>query len=67
MKTVTKLVSETRIVASLSLEEVQPFTSTERASLLKELKDAESRIDAGAYIVYDRNDQRRRFQELYAK
>lgn len=57
---------DTRVVPSPSLEEVEALSPTEREKLVAELKAAEARIDAGELIVYDRDDQRRRFEKTYS-
>lgn len=66
MSTQTTL-KDTSIVPAVSLEEVQVLSFAERATLTNELKAAEARIDAGEFISYDREDQRRRFKETYAR
>jgi hypothetical protein len=58
---------DTLIVPSVSLEEVKPLTGAERKALLASLKAAEARIDAGEFVVYDREDQRRRFEKIYSE
>ena len=54
------------VVPSISLEEVERLTTAERENLVAELKAADARIDAGEFVVYDRADQRRRFERIYS-
>ncbi len=54
------------VVPSLSLEEVEALSPAEREKLVAELKAADARIDAGEFVVYDRDDQRRRFDKIYS-
>jgi hypothetical protein len=58
---------ETLVVPSLSLEEVEALSPAEREKLVAELKAADARIDAGEFVVYDRDDQRRRFDKIYSR
>ena len=57
---------DTLVVPSLSLEEVEALSPSEREKLVSELKAAEARMDAGEFVVYDRDDQRRRFERIYS-
>ena len=57
---------DTLVVPSLSLEEVEALSPAEREKLVAELKAADARIDAGEFVVYDRDDQRRRFEKIYS-
>jgi hypothetical protein len=57
---------DTLIVPSISLEEVETLSAAERENLVAELKAADARIDAGEFVVYDRDDQRRRFEKTYS-
>jgi hypothetical protein len=69
MSTLAKLPGhkpETSVVPSIALEEVEPLTSAEREALLASLKAAEARVKSGHSIVYDRVDQRRRFEKIYS-
>lgn len=56
---------DTLVVPSISLEEVEALSPAEREKLVAELKAADARIDAGEFVVYDRDDQRRRFEKIY--
>jgi hypothetical protein len=70
MKTASKLpppARDTRVVQAISLEEIEALSPAEREKLLAELKAAEARIEAGEYVVYDREDQRRRFAKIYSE
>jgi hypothetical protein len=58
---------DTLVVPSLSLEEVEALSPAEREKLVAELKAADARIDAGEFVVYDRDDQRRRFEKIYSR
>ncbi len=58
---------DTLVVPSLSLEEVEALNPAEREKLVAELKAADARIDAGEVVVYDRDDQRRRFKKIYCR
>ncbi|MGD0562076.1 MAG: hypothetical protein ABSA66_03215 [Roseiarcus sp.] len=57
---------DTLVVPSISLEEVEALSPAEREKLVAELKAADARIDAGEFVVYDRDDQRRRFEKIYS-
>jgi len=57
---------DTLVVPSISLEEVEVLSPAEREKLVAELKAADARIDAGEFVVYDRDDQRRRFEKIYS-
>jgi hypothetical protein len=57
---------DTYVVPSLALEEVARLSSDERERLRAELRAAEARINAGKFVLYDREDQRRRFERIYA-
>jgi len=54
---------DTYVVPSLALEEVAALSPEEREKLLTELRAAEALIEA----VYDREDQRRRFENIYSR
>ena len=53
------------MVPSLALEEVAALSPEEREKLMTELRAAEALIEAGKCVVYDREDQRRRFEDLF--
>ena len=57
---------DTYVVPSLALEEVAALSPEEREKLLTELRAAEALIEAGKCVVYDREDQRRRFENIYS-
>ena len=54
------------MVPSLALEEVAALSLEEREKLLTELRAAEALIEVGKCVVYDREDQRRRFENIYS-
>ncbi|MFZ2106379.1 MAG: hypothetical protein WAV18_13560 [Roseiarcus sp.] len=54
------------MVPSVALEEVAALSPEERENLLAELRAAETLIEAGKCVVYDREDQRRRFENIYS-
>jgi len=54
---------DTYVVPSLALKEVAALSPAEREKLLTELRAAEALIEA----VYDREDQRRRFENIYSR
>ena len=58
---------DTLVVPSISLEEVVALSPAEREKLIAELQAAGTRIDAGEFVVYDRDDQRRRFEKVYSQ
>jgi hypothetical protein len=57
---------DTYVVPSVALEEVATLSPDEREKLRAELREAEERINAGKFVLYDREDQRRRFERIYA-
>jgi len=57
---------DTYVVPSLALEEVAALSPAEREKLLTELRAAEALIEAGKCVAYDREDQRRRFENIYS-
>ncbi len=57
---------DTLVVPSIALEEVEALSAAEREKLVADLKAADARIDAGEFVVYDRDDQRRRFGKIYS-
>ena len=59
-------IRDTLIVPSISLEEVESLSAAEREKLVAELRAADARIDAGEFVVYDRDDQRRRFEKIHS-
>ena len=56
---------DTYVVPSVALEEVATLSPDEREKLRAELRAAEERINAGKFVLYDREDQRRRFERIY--
>jgi len=56
---------ETYVVPCLALEEVETLSPDDREKLRAELRTAEARIEAGKCVLYDRDDQRRRFERIY--
>jgi hypothetical protein len=69
MSTLAKLPGgkpETSVVPSIALEEVDALAPADREALLASLKAAEARVKSGNSIVYDRADQRRRFEKIYS-
>jgi hypothetical protein len=58
---------DTLVVPAISLEEVEALSPAERETLIAELQAAGARVDAGEFVVYDRDDQRRRFEKVYSK
>jgi hypothetical protein len=57
---------DTYVVPAVALEEIATLSPDERENLRAELRAAEDRIDAGRFVLYDREDQRRRFELIYA-
>ncbi len=57
---------DTLVVPSIALEEVEALSAAEREKLVTDLKAADARIAAGEFVVYDRDDQRRRFGKIYS-
>ena len=57
---------DTYVVPAVALEEVATLSPDERERLRAELRAAEERINAHKFVLYDREDQRRRFERIYA-
>jgi hypothetical protein len=68
----TTIISATRgpdtyVVPSLALAEVAALSPEEREKLLTELRAAEALVEARKCVVYHREDQRRRFENIYSR
>jgi uncharacterized protein (DUF58 family) len=53
------------LIPVTTMEEVPVLTEQERAEMLAALKEAETRIDAGAYVVYDPATYKDRLMAIY--
>jgi hypothetical protein len=57
---------ETRVAVSDAPLVETALSPDQRKTLLSELQAATSRIEQGAFVCYDREDQLRRFEKVYS-